>query len=55
MTGWATTFLIIALVAATLAFGGVPGTATTIAHGIFVVALVASAVAGVIATMRRWR
>ncbi|WP_439495509.1 DUF1328 domain-containing protein [Bosea sp. (in: a-proteobacteria)] len=55
MTGWAMTFLIIALVAATMAFGGVPGTATAIAHGIFVAALVASAIAGVIGTMRKRR
>lgn len=39
MFGWAITFLIIALVAAALGFGGIAGTAVSIAKLIFVVAL----------------
>ena len=39
MFGWALTFLIIALIAAALGFGGIAGTAVSIAKLIFVVAL----------------
>lgn len=55
MSGWAVTFLIVALVAATLAFGGVPGLAVSIAQVIFAVALAASALTGLIALLRRSR
>lgn len=51
MFGWAITFLIIALIAAVLGFGGIAGTAVGIAKLIFVVALILfaiSAVAGII-------
>ncbi|GGC63120.1 DUF1328 domain-containing protein [Chelatococcus reniformis] len=51
MFSWALTFLIVALIAAALGFGGIAGTAVGIAKIIFVVALVLfaiSAVAGVI-------
>jgi uncharacterized membrane protein YtjA (UPF0391 family) len=40
MLGWAITFLVIALIAAALGFGGVAGTATGIAKILFVVFLV---------------
>ena len=40
MLGWAITFLIIALIAAALGFGGIAGTATGIAKILFVVFLV---------------
>ena len=52
MTAWATAFLIAALVAATLGFGGVPGLAASIARMIFVVMLTAAAVTGCIAWWR---
>ena len=40
MLGWVVTFLIIALVAAVLGFGGIAGTAVEIAKIIFFIALV---------------
>ena len=40
MFGWAITFLIIALIAAVLGFGGIAGTAIEIAKIIFFVALI---------------
>lgn len=40
MFGWALTFLIIAIIAAVLGFGGIAGTAVGIAKIIFVVALI---------------
>lgn len=40
MLGWALTFLIIALIAAALGFGGIAGTAMGIAKIIFFVAIV---------------
>jgi len=40
MFGWAVTFLIIALIAAVLGFGGIAGTAIEIAKIIFFVAIV---------------
>jgi uncharacterized membrane protein YtjA (UPF0391 family) len=51
MLGWAVTFLIIALIAAVLGFGGIAGTAVEIAKIIFFVALllfVISAVFGLV-------
>ena len=51
MLGWALTFLIIALIAAALGFGGIAGTAVGIAKIIFFVAIVLfliSAIAGAI-------
>lgn len=44
MLGWALTFLIVALIAAVLGFGGVAGTAIGIAKLIFFVAIVLFAV-----------
>jgi uncharacterized membrane protein YtjA (UPF0391 family) len=40
MFGWAITFLIVALIAAVLGFGGIAGTAMEIAKVIFVVAII---------------
>lgn len=40
MMGWAITFLVIALIAAVLGFGGIAGTAIGIAKIIFAIALV---------------
>ncbi len=40
MLGWAITFLVIALIAALLGFGGIAGTAVGIAKIIFFVAIV---------------
>ncbi|ODN71872.1 DUF1328 domain-containing protein [Methylobrevis pamukkalensis] len=44
MLGWALTFLIVALIAAVLGFGGVAGTAMGIAKLIFFVAIVLFAI-----------
>lgn len=53
MLGWAVTFLIIALIAAALGFGGIAGTSTGIAQilffifiVLFVVAMIARAIRG---------
>ena len=40
MLGWALTFLIVALIAAALGFGGIAGTAVGIAKLIFFVAII---------------
>lgn len=40
MLNWAVTFLIVAIVAGVLGFGGIAGTATDMAKVLFVVALV---------------
>ncbi|MFO1207822.1 MAG: DUF1328 domain-containing protein [Amaricoccus sp.] len=47
MLGWALAFLIIALVAAVLGFGGVAGTAIGIAKIIFFVAIVLFAISAI--------
>ena len=55
MLGWAVTFLIIALIAAVLGFGGIAGVAIEIAKIIFFVALllfVISAVFGLVGGRR---
>ena len=52
MLGWAITFLIVALVAAILGFGGVAVFAVDIARIIFVVAIVLFAISAVVALMR---
>ncbi len=49
MSGWAVTFLVAALVAAMLAFGGVPGLATMAARIVFFASFVAAVVTGLIA------
>ncbi len=53
MLGWAVTFLIIALIAAALGFGGIAGTSAGIAQvlffvfiALFVIAMIARAVRG---------
>ena len=52
MLGWAITFLIIALVAAVLGFGGIAGTAVEIAKLIFFVAIVLFAISAVVGLLR---
>ena len=52
MLGWALTFLIVALIAAVLGFGGIAGFAVEIAKIIFFVAIVLFAIAAVIGLMR---
>jgi len=52
MLGWALTFLIIALIAAVLGFGGIAGTAIGIAKIIFFVAIVLFLVSAVAGAMR---
>jgi uncharacterized membrane protein YtjA (UPF0391 family) len=53
MLGWALTFLIIALIAAVLGFGGIAGTAVGIAKIIFVVALILFLISAVFGYSRR--
>ncbi|OYW55640.1 MAG: DUF1328 domain-containing protein [Rhizobiales bacterium 12-68-15] len=52
MLDWAVTFLIVALVAAVLGFGGIAGTAIGIAKIIFFVAVVLFLVSAVVGLMR---
>ena len=52
MLGWAITFLIIALVAAVLGFGGIAGTAVEIAKLIFFVAIVLFAISAPVGLLR---
>jgi uncharacterized membrane protein YtjA (UPF0391 family) len=52
MLGWALTFLVIALIAALLGFGGVAGTAVGIAKIIFFVAIVLFLISAVAGAMR---
>ena len=52
MIGWAITFLVIALIAAALGFGGIAGTAIGIAKLIFYVAIVLFVISAVIGFMR---
>jgi uncharacterized membrane protein YtjA (UPF0391 family) len=54
MLSWALTFLIVALVAAALGFGGIAGAATGIAKILFFVFLVAF-VGSLVAGRMRWR
>ena len=53
MIGWAIAFLIVALIAGALGFGVVAGTAFAAAKIIFVVALLACLVSGVVEVTRR--
>ncbi len=55
MFSWAITFLIVALIAAALGFGGVAGTAFVAAKLVFVVALVAFALSALFEVARRPR
>jgi uncharacterized membrane protein YtjA (UPF0391 family) len=52
MLGWAITFLIVALIAAVLGFGGIAGAAIDIAKIIFFVAIVLFAISAVVALIR---
>jgi uncharacterized membrane protein YtjA (UPF0391 family) len=52
MLGWAITFLLVALVAAVLGFGGIAGTAVEIAKLIFFVAIILFAISAVVALFR---
>ncbi|WP_018181972.1 DUF1328 domain-containing protein [Kaistia granuli] len=53
MLSWAIFFLVVALVAAILGFGGIAGTAIGIAKIIFVVAIILFLISGVMHMMRR--
>ena len=55
MFGWAVTFLVVALIAAVLGFGGVAGAAMTAAKLVFVAALVAFAMSALFGMARRPR
>lgn len=52
MIGWALTFLIVALIAAVLGFGGIAGAAVEIAKIIFFVAIVLFVIAAVVGLIR---
>jgi uncharacterized membrane protein YtjA (UPF0391 family) len=52
MLGWALTFLIIALIAAVLGFGGIAGFAIEIAKLIFYVAIVLFLISAIFALVR---
>ena len=52
MLNWAITFLIIALIAAVLGFGGIAGTAISIAKLIFYVAIILFIVSAVVSLVR---
>jgi uncharacterized membrane protein YtjA (UPF0391 family) len=52
MLGWALTFLIIALIAAVLGFGGIAGTAIEIAKIIFFVAIILFLISAVFGLIR---
>jgi uncharacterized membrane protein YtjA (UPF0391 family) len=52
MLGWAVTFLIVALIAAVLGFGGVAGVAVEAAKIIFFVAIVLFVISAVVGLMR---
>ena len=52
MLGWALTFLVIALIAALLGFGGIAGTAVGIAKIIFFVAIVLFLISAIAGAMR---
>ena len=52
MLGWAVTFLVVALMAALLGFGGIAGTAMEAAKLVFFVAIVLFAISAVVGLMR---
>lgn len=52
MLGWAVTFLIVALIAAVLGFGGIAGFAIEAAKLIFVVALILFAITAIVGLVR---
>ena len=53
MLGWALTFLVVALIAAVLGFGGVAGVAIEIAKIIFFVAIALFLISAIIGLVRR--
>jgi len=53
MLSWALTFLVIALIAAVLDFGGIAGAATSIAQILFFVFLVAMVISLIVGWTRR--
>lgn len=55
MLSWALTFLVVALIAAVLGFGGIAGTAIEIAKIIFFVAIILFLISAVLGFMRRGR
>lgn len=55
MLNWAITFLIVALIAAVLGFGGIAGTAIEIAKIIFYVAIVLFLISAVMTLLGRGR
>jgi len=52
MLGWAVTFLVVALIAAVLGFGGIAGAAVDIAKIIFFVAILLFAISAVVGLLR---
>jgi uncharacterized membrane protein YtjA (UPF0391 family) len=52
MLGWALTFLVVALIAAVLGFGGIAGAAVDIAMIIFYIAIILFVIAAVVGFMR---
>jgi uncharacterized membrane protein YtjA (UPF0391 family) len=52
MLGWALTFLVVALIAAVLGFGGIAGFAVEIAKIIFFVAIILFVVSAVVGLVR---
>ncbi|MFZ4531561.1 MAG: DUF1328 domain-containing protein [Alsobacter sp.] len=52
MLGWAISFLVIAMIAAVLGFGGIAGTAMGIAETIFYVAIVLFVISAVVGLVR---
>ncbi len=52
MLGWAVTFLIVALVAAVLGFGGIAGFAVEAAKLIFFVAIILFAISAIVGLVR---
>lgn len=52
MLGWAVTFLIVALIAAVLGFGGIAGFAVEAAKLIFVVAIILFAISAIVGLLR---
>jgi uncharacterized membrane protein YtjA (UPF0391 family) len=52
MLGWAVTFLIVALVAAVLGFGGIAGTAIEAAKIVFFVAIILFAISALVGLVR---
>jgi uncharacterized membrane protein YtjA (UPF0391 family) len=53
MLSWALTFLVVALIAAVLGFGGIAGTAIEIAKIIFFVAIVLFLISAVVGLIQR--